>query len=65
VDVERIIHWLEKFLNVCLVVHNGRRFDLTIFFSILVNVSAIDILYNTVLLSILYQYSENYIQSSP
>ena len=44
--VERIIHWLEKFRNVCLVVHNGRRFDLTFFVLILVNASAIDILYN-------------------
>jgi len=50
VAVKRMIHWLEKFQNVCLVAHNCHFFYFPILVSILVNVGAIDTFYDYALI---------------
>jgi len=50
VAVKRMIHWLEKFQNVCLVAHNCHCFYFPILVSILVNNDTIDTFYECALI---------------
>lgn len=58
--VDEFVNWMSKFKNVCLVAHNGRRFDFPVLVSTLKNIGALDKLFECVFIDSMSVFRKHY-----